>query len=160
MKLILNTIVAIFLLMNASSTDKTYIKKYHNNGILKTEGWVKENQKIEYWYTYTKTGDVKSEGHYTKDKKNGYWYYYNTENCESIEGTYKKGKKTGWWIFTKKDGSQLKVEYANNKKNGLILHFKKGRSIPYKADRFKNDKKIGTWTSISKFKRDNPDYKR
>lgn len=158
-KLFTYLLLVSVILSNIDYSKKYYVKKYFENGILDSEGWMRGNNKTNYWYKYETNGNLKSKGNFLKNKKNGYWYYYNVEEFKSIEGFYKNGSKTGWWTFIKKNRTEIKMEYLNDKKNGLVLFFEKGRSIPYKAEKFENDKKIGSWTTLSDFKKDNPDIK-
>ena len=60
------------------SVHKTYQKAYYKNGILKEEGWLKNNNKVGYWKFYYKNGNIKKEGHFTKDKPTKYWYFYSS----------------------------------------------------------------------------------
>ena len=51
----------LFLLLLAStiSAQKTYQKNYFDNGVLKEEGWIKDNQKIDFWTFYYSDGKIK-----------------------------------------------------------------------------------------------------
>lgn len=156
-KLVSMLVFSILFVFSINSEKKYYTKKYFNNGILKSEGWMKGNDKIKYWYSYDSNGEIKSKGHYSNNLKEEYWYYYNKNNFKTIEGHYQLGLKTGWWTYINTDGSQIKTQYLNDKKHGVTLYYKKGRKLPFKAKRYKEGKYLGTWTTISDFKRDNPD---
>jgi antitoxin component YwqK of YwqJK toxin-antitoxin module len=113
------------------SGTKTYSKIYFENGNLKSEGWLYENQKIDYWFYYYENGNKKEEGHYDRNKK------------------------IKWWIFYDLNGNiQRKAEFKNNMQEGLCLVYKNGALI--KAEEYKNGIKTKEWTTLSKFKRDHP----
>ena len=100
-------------------------------GKLKEEGWVSENKKTDYWFYYYENGNKKAEGHFKNDKKNK------------------------WWIFYDENGKVIKkCQYSNNLLNGLSIIYNKGNII--KAEKYINNKKVKTWTSIAEFKKDNP----
>lgn len=158
-KILITQIVFSLISVNYNLNSKYYVKEYFDNGTLKNEGWMKGDSRIKYWYTYYDDGNVKSQGKYENNIKNDYWYYYNAQNYKLVEGYYKIGMKNGWWTFINKDGSYEKIQFLNNEKEGLVLYYKKNKKTPFKADRYKRDKFLGSWTSLWQFKRDNPDLK-
>lgn len=115
-----------------SSNSKQYIKNYYENGTLKSEGWLTNNYKTDYWYFYDKNANLKKEGHFVKGSAENWWIFY------EIGSPYKS-----------------KIQFKNNKKNGYALCYKNNELI--RAEKYKNDLKIGTWTSLLAFKIDNPD---
>lgn len=151
--------MCIGLFLNVFTLDKTYVKKYYENGKLKAEGWVKHNKKDGYWFEYFENGRKKSQGWYEENIKNGYWYYFNLNNCKLISGNYTNGKKTGWWRFELQNGNTIKVQYKDNNKNGIALYYKKNKRLPYQAKRYIEGQYQGTWTDYNQFKKDNPDFK-
>ncbi len=129
MKLLLLTLLfsinSIFTIEN-----KTYVKNYYPNGIIKDEGWLINGEKNEYWFFYYENGNKKAEGHYLNNNKCNWWIYYN-ENKEIIK----------------------KSEYKSNKLNGITIIYTDGEIS--KAEKYVNGKHVKTWTSISEFKKDN-----
>ncbi|MFC7358039.1 toxin-antitoxin system YwqK family antitoxin [Jejudonia soesokkakensis] len=140
---------------SAHPIEKLYSKSYYSNGTLKAEGWKQMDIKTDYWIFYHENGSIASKGHFDDGKRNGYWYFYDQNRKPVKEGHYKKGSAENWWIFYSED---LKIEhryqYKFNKKNGFALIYKNGTLI--KAEKYKNDKKLGEWTSLAAFKKDNP----
>ncbi len=115
--------------MCLSQTDKIYSKVYYDGNILKSEGWLQDDQRI------------------------GYWYFYNVDGKLLREGHYKQGERTKWWILHGKNNTTIKVQYEDDMKDGYSLLYKNDKL--YKAEKYSRDQLTGTWTSLKKFKRDN-----
>ena len=134
---------------------KLYAKNYYDNGVLKAEGWEIGDMKMGYWIFYYENGQVKSKGHFQNNSKNGYWYFHSEEGAVNKEGHYMSGKAENWWIFYDiANATTTKFQFKNNKKNGYALCYKKNKLK--RAEKYEDDIKVGTWTSIYTFKRDNP----
>lgn len=110
---------------------KTYVKAYHTNGKLKEEGWVANNQKVDYWFFYNENGIKKEEGHFDEDQKVKWWIFYNS-----------KGKVT------------KKSEFEANKLNGFTIIYDKSKVI--RAEKYTMNEKTNEWKSVEAFKKDNP----
>jgi antitoxin component YwqK of YwqJK toxin-antitoxin module len=123
--LVFLTIITIFSI----SEEKRYSKNYFPNGNLKSEGWIKENHKVNYWFYYFENGNKKEEGHYGEDKKNK------------------------WWIFYNPNGEILKkTEFKNDQMDGLCIIYKQGKII--KAEKYKLGKKVHEWNTLSAYQKD------
>ena len=137
------------------ASDKIYIKEYYDNGTLKAEGWEINKMKTDYWFFYFQNGKIARKGDYKSDKKDGYWYLYNNEGIMLKEGHYLQNKTENWWIFYDIAKNETrKIQFKNNKKNGIGLFYKKNKLL--KAVKYVDDEQTGEWTSISSFRRDNP----
>ena len=129
--MIKSAFIIIFLCFISVSGPKTYVKNYYKNGKMKSEGWIQQNQKNDYWFFYNENGSKKEEGHFAENKK--------------IE----------WWLFYTSKGEILKkVEFKNNVEEGLSIFYKNGQII--KAARYKAGLKIKEWNTIAAYKSDNP----
>jgi antitoxin component YwqK of YwqJK toxin-antitoxin module len=123
--------ILIFFTFFQVSGQKKYFKDYFENGKLKSEGWLNQNQKEDYWFFYNENGSKKEEGHFANNKK-----------CN-------------WWIFYKsKEEISMKCEFENDKMNGFCLIYKNDKIV--RAEKFQNDLKIKQWNSVTEFKKDNP----
>ena len=81
------TIFSFFLLLTMGlSAQKTYKKTHYNNGVLKEEGWMKNNKKTDYWKFYYQNGKNEREGHFSKDKPIKYWYFYSEIGSKKKRG--------------------------------------------------------------------------
>lgn len=139
--------------------ESTYQKIYDNNGLIKEEGWKVNEEKVGYWYFYHENGEVASQGHFLDNQKNGYWYFYSSEGQKIKEGHFEKNNAEKWWIIydiaaPTGDGIVRKYQFRKNKKNGFCLSYRNNEL--FKAEKYVDNKKIGEWTDISTFKRDNP----
>jgi antitoxin component YwqK of YwqJK toxin-antitoxin module len=142
--------------IHTDPTGKDYIKEYHANGHLKAEGWSCMDLKMAFWYFYHPNGEVASKGRYQNNQKEGYWYYYDSTGAIIKEGHYAAGVASSWWIFYDIAlQTESKFEYQNNRKNGFALIYINDRLK--RAEKYQDDRKIGEWTSIWAFKRDNPE---
>jgi len=135
--------------------EKMYAKQYYPNGQLKAEGWQFMNTKTDYWIFYHPNGSVASKGHFNDNRRDGYWYFYAESGELEREGHFIQGSSENWWIFYE-IGTQnkTKFQYKNNQKNGFCLRYNKNKLI--KAEKYEADNKVGEWTSVRSFKRDNP----
>jgi antitoxin component YwqK of YwqJK toxin-antitoxin module len=133
-----------------------YTKVYFNNGIIKAEGWIHKNHKTDYWIFYYETGTIASKGNFRNNKKDGYWYFYRPNQSLEKEGHYTNDVAENWWIFYDiAKGNKTNFQYKNNHKNGFALRYKKEKLVL--VEKYTNNLKVGEWTSIWAFKRDNPD---
>jgi len=147
MKQILLIIIFAFTISNQ------YVKTYYDNAQLKSQGWIKDNQKTNYWHYYYSNGAKKAEGHYRADKKINFWSYYNDKGKLIEEGHYKEGAKHGWWKFHRGD-TLVEIKYQDSKKTGLAIL--KLNSKIVKAEYYKNGLKTDEWLTLADFKKEYP----
>ena len=139
-----------------SLADKIYKKVYFDNGHLKSEGWEIDKLKTNYWIYYHRNGTIATKGHFRNNKKHGYWYFYDDNQNLIREGHFVHGNAEKWWIFHEiAVPKKTKIQFRNNIKNGYALYYRNNKLI--KAEKYKNNKKTGEWTSVSSFRRDHPD---
>ena len=97
---------------------KSYQKNYFDNGVIKSEGWIKNNQKNGYWKFYYENGNVEKEGRYSTNKPIKYWYFYTQNGFKKSEGHFTKGNKANWWLFYDNKGNvSYKMQLKDNIKN-------------------------------------------
>ena len=141
--------------INAQEIDPNgYNKFYHPNGIISSEGNLKDGKPEGYWKTYYPTGIMKSEGNrrnfllddvwifydekgdttkkinYLYDKKNGYFYKYNS-STDSINKNYVKSKEL--YVDDQKQGKSYYF-YPNGQIYQIILfkdNVKQGKALEY-----------------------------
>ena len=122
--------IAILLLIVLGLGTKTYHKSYFPNGKMKSQGWLIDGKKVDYWYLYTEHGTLKAEGHYKNGTKNNWWIYYDNQQKVSHKCQLKNGIKHGYCL-----------KYEKNKLKSAV--------------KFERGKKIKEWFSFSSFKREN-----
>lgn len=160
MKHLTYLIVTIFLFSFQTPAKKEYHREFYENGALKAEGWKVQDQKTAYWYNYYPNGNISEKGHFRNNQKEGYWYFYSSDKKLIKEGHFINNKAEKWWIIydiatnNKKDKVTRKYQYRNNKKNGYCLLYKNNKL--FKAEKYIENQKIGEWTDVSSFRKDNP----
>ncbi|MEM7086632.1 MAG: hypothetical protein AAF489_10650 [Bacteroidota bacterium] len=141
--------------LSSMEGEKMYSKEYYHNGQIKAEGWEMGTMKMGYWKFYHPNGSLASEGHFNKNKRNNYWHFYNEKGALIKEGHYRNGSTENWWIFYDiANAKTSKFQYKDNQKNGFCLRYKKRKLI--RVEKYTNNVKVGQWTSLFAFKRDNP----
>jgi len=74
-------------------------KKWTDEGILKSEGFYKNNERIGLWKFYNrKDGHLYEEGAFKRDVKIGIWNKYNEDGDTTAQYTYEEGVKHGAFI--------------------------------------------------------------
>ncbi|MGA9639445.1 toxin-antitoxin system YwqK family antitoxin [Flavobacterium sp.] len=120
----------LFFTILEFSEQKSYSKMYYPNGKLQSEGWMNQNQKVDYWFYYYENGNKKEEGHYLTNKKQKWWLFY-----DSNENLLRK------------------TEFLNDKPNGLTILYKDGKIV--KAEKYQMGTKTNEWNSLSAYQKDN-----
>lgn len=139
----------------AFGLNRTYHKSYFPDGQIKAEGWMQEGEKTDFWIFYHRNGQVAAKGHYMSDIMHGYWHFYFKNGKPEKEGHFVKGSLENWWIFYELGSrKKSKFQFKNNQRNGFCLRYE-GRKL-VKAEKYESDRKVGEWTSVREFKRDNP----
>ena len=123
-------IIFNFIFLFNSVDQKTYVKEYYPNKTLKSEGWMQNNKKVDYWFFYYESGIKKEEGHFVDNHKSKWWIFYNSK---------KKIIK--------------KSEFLNDKMHGFSIIYHEGDVV--KAEKYSVGKKVKEWESIAEFKKDN-----
>ena len=142
--------------LRATNGAKKYVREFYQNGQLKAEGWQQMQAKTDYWIFYRADGSVSSKGHYKQNKRHGYWHFYHSDGTVEKEGHFIANRAEDWWIFYEiGNANKSKFQFKNNLKDGICLRYKNNRLI--KAERYEKGRKMGEWTSVRKFRKDNPD---
>ncbi len=135
-------------------SQKNYVKVYDDDGNLREEGWMKDQQKEGYWYFYYANTRVHKKGHYKNNLPTNYWYIYREDGGLEKEGHYENGKKNKWWLYYDLKGNiSHKCQLKDNLKNGYCLMYSDNKLV--KASKFINNKKIKEWDDFSSFKEEN-----
>ncbi|MBE9488902.1 MAG: hypothetical protein IMY67_01290 [Bacteroidetes bacterium] len=147
-------LIIIFFFSISVSAQKTYQKIYFDNGNLKAEGWLVNNQKIDYWKFYHPNGNLKKEGAFSINKKTEYWYFYRENGTKEKEGHFINDVENKWWIFYDDIGYiNYKCQLINNQKSGYCFKYKNKEIV--KAEKYKAGKKIKEWMDLNSFKKEN-----
>jgi uncharacterized protein len=116
-----------------------YNKFYYDNGVVSSEGFMRDGKPDGYWKTYSQNGKIKSEGNRKNFMLDSTWKFYNEQGKLAFEFNYKEGKKNGMKkTFDTKEGFLISSEnYENDVKQGnTLIYYKDGRvkqTIPFAA---------------------------
>lgn len=116
-----------------------YNKFYYDNGVVSSEGMMRDGKPDGYWKTYSMNGKIKSEGNRKNFQLDSTWKFYNEAGKLAFSFTYKEGKKTGPKnTYDTKDGSLITSEnYVNDVKVGnTVSYYKNGfvkQVVPFVA---------------------------
>jgi uncharacterized protein len=137
-KLFLN-IVLIFCFSGLSAQNTETVKdgfqqfKYPN-GVISSEGFIKDGKPEGYWKSYYVTGVKKSEGKRTSFLLDSIWLFYDQTGDTTEKISYLLGKKNGYYLKYRKDPSAgiyvwSKELYAGDKKEGTgFVYFPNGKT--------------------------------
>lgn len=154
--LLLSTVLVSLFINNDQAENKIYIKEYYESGVLKAEGWQQNGIKEDYWIYYNPNKSVSQKGHYLRGKFNLYWFFYSKDGSLVKEGKFNQGLENGWWVIY--HGKRIeKVKYNKGMKEGFALIYENDKIV--KAEKYLHNNKTGEWTSLFKFKNDNPEVK-
>ncbi|WGK65410.1 toxin-antitoxin system YwqK family antitoxin [Croceiramulus getboli] len=143
---------------NLDAQSKIYLKDYYSSGQLKSEGWMQDELKQDYWIFYHSNGHKSAQGSYDQGEKSGYWFFYNEHEKLIKEGHYQKDQEEGWWTFYDLAAQkESRCQCRDNLKHGYCLIYEKGRLK--RVDHYHKGQKIRTWSTLSAFRKDNPEVK-
>lgn len=118
-----------------------YNKFYYDNGVVSSEGMMRDGKPDGYWKTYSQNGKIKSEGNRRNFQLDSTWKFYNEAGRLAFSFTYKEGKKNGPKnTYDTKTGALVTSEnYINDVKEGnTINYYKDGRirqTIPFAGNK-------------------------
>ncbi len=120
----------LFAQPNQNMNPNGYNKFYFDNGIVSSEGTMRDGKPDSYWKTYSQTGTLKSEGNRKNFLLDSVWKFYNEQGKLAFEFNYKEGKKTGLKkTYDTKDQTLVTAEnYDNDVKQGnTVSYYKDGK---------------------------------
>ncbi|HEY4797788.1 MAG TPA: hypothetical protein VII99_01815, partial [Bacteroidia bacterium] len=101
-----------------------YNKFYYENGVISSEGFMKDGRPDGYWKTYSPNGKKKSEGNRKNYELDSLWKFYDANGKLSIEINYLKGKKEGTKYSWDTEGYILMEEnFAADIKQGMTINY-------------------------------------
>jgi antitoxin component YwqK of YwqJK toxin-antitoxin module len=113
---------------------------FYPNGMLSSEGSMRDGKPDGYWKTYYDNGKLKSEGNRKDFQLDSIWKFYTEEGKPSLEFSYKNGKKNGYKKTFNKEGHIESEElYNDDVKQGYTnYYYKEGplwKKIPFTKGR-------------------------
>ncbi|NND76693.1 MAG: hypothetical protein HKN39_00730 [Flavobacteriales bacterium] len=126
-----------------------YNKFYYENGVISSEGNMKDGKPVGYWKTYHENGLLKSEGGRKDLLLDSIWNFYNTEGKLTDKINYLKGKKNGIHEIYR-EGKKISAEnFANNVRSGESSYFYLTGEL-HKVIPFENGAEEGTGVEYAK----------
>jgi len=99
-------------------------KFYYENGIVSSEGEIKNGKPEGYWVTYHPNGLKKSEGNRKNHLLDSTWIFYNEREDTLQKIVYKNDKKNGLkTYFSDNCNIILEENYVDDIKQGVSIHY-------------------------------------
>lgn len=95
---------------------------YHENGVIASEGTMRDGRPDGYWKTYNEEGVLIAEGNRKNFELDSTWKFYDEEGEIKMEINYRKGKKEGPRITYRQDG-RIVEHFADGIKEGYERHY-------------------------------------
>ena len=142
-------VLFIWVQINNSTAQTTeavkdgFTKFYYPNGMVSSEGNMKEGKPDGYWKTYYENGILKSEGNRENGQLDSLWKFYNELGKLSLTYVYKEGKKSGLkTVYDVETGFKVSEEpFIDDVRQGLAYYWK--GDYRYKEVPFENGKENG-----------------
>lgn len=107
-----------------------FIQYSFDNGVISSEGYLREGKPDAYWKSYYRTGVLKSEGNRLHFQLDGPWKFYNEEGQITSVIPYKHGLKEGLREYWLKDSTLFKTEtYVSDQLQGVVTFYFSDRSV-------------------------------
>jgi len=87
--------VCLFAQPQQKENPNGYNKFYYDNGVVSSEGTMRDGKPDGYWKTYSLNGKIKSEGNRKNFQLDSVWKFYNESGKLAMSFSYKEGKKNG-----------------------------------------------------------------
>ncbi len=117
--------------------------EYHDNGIIKSIGFYKDDLPDGFWKYFDDSGRLVEQGNYKKGLITGVWEYYCENNNLRKISNFLDGKLDGITVeFDCNGDTILKVHYDYGLKNGN--YFRKINNV-IEQGIYKEDKRINKW---------------
>ncbi len=94
-KTIIVFLLFVLPLLSEAQDTTVYTKFYYENGVVSSEGFIKNGKPDGYWKTYNEKGILISEGNRKNFELDSVWKFYSEAAKLSMEINYQKGKKNG-----------------------------------------------------------------
>lgn len=129
-------IIAITQVIAQTTNPNGYNKFYYENGVLSSEGNMKDGKPDGYWKNYYKNGKLKIEGNRKNFLLDTLWKFYSENGRLTKTINYKEGKKDGY-VCTYDTAEKLitREVFVNDIKQGISKSYytsgKTKQTIPY-----------------------------
>jgi antitoxin component YwqK of YwqJK toxin-antitoxin module len=123
-KLLLAILLTVPFILSAQEGIKPngYNIFYHENGVISSEGTMRDGKPDGYWKTYNEQGILISEGNRNDFMLDSTWKFYDDEGKLKLEINYLKGKKEGIRKTYRKD-EVIAENFKNDIKDGFTRYY-------------------------------------
>ena len=97
--IIIVLILMPFYLISQTRINDGITKFYYENGVVSSEGLIKNGKPEGYWINYYENGLIKSEGNRLNHQLDSTWIFYNEKGNFLTKINYKAGLKNGLKIL-------------------------------------------------------------
>ncbi len=135
-----------FYLISQNRIGDGFKKFYYDNGVLSSEGIIKNGKPDGYWINYFENGLIKSEGNRKNYLLDSTWIFYNEKGNFLTKINYKNGLKNGLKIQYGDSCNIILEEYFENdvKQQLTINYFDIKNKIKWKEQPFVDGLEEGT----------------
>lgn len=132
--------IALFAQANQQVEPNGYNTFYYANGVVSSEGVLRDGKPDSYWKTYSDKGVLKSEGNRKNFQLDSAWKFYNETGKLAFEFNYSNGKKNGLKNTYDLHGGFVTTSenYVNDKKEGESFYYYKP-DVVSKPNKTEND---------------------
>ncbi|MDD4602380.1 MAG: hypothetical protein PHF97_01060 [Bacteroidales bacterium] len=99
-----------------------YQKYIYSNGVVSSEGFLKDGKPEGYWKSYYENGTLKSEGNRKSFELDSLWKFYNEKGKLILEINYQKGAKNGL-KSSYLDKEIIRENFRNDIKDGYTKYY-------------------------------------
>ncbi|MFO0433651.1 MAG: toxin-antitoxin system YwqK family antitoxin [Sphingobacteriaceae bacterium] len=122
----ISIILSCFIAFNYAQNNvkNGYVKFYHENGKISSEGLMKDGKPDGFWKNYYQNGNLKITGNRKNFQLDSLWSFYDDKGRVNRTVTYKEGKKEGATKLYDTLGKVTNIEhYVNDVKEGVSKKF-------------------------------------
>lgn len=125
-KILFCLLITLPFLIKSQVSKNGYNKFYYENGVLSSEGTMRDGKPDGYWKNYYDNGKLKIEGNRKDFLLDSIWKFYDVKGKITKSVSYKEGKKNGLTTVYDTSMNVVTIEnYANDLKEGLQRNFYK-----------------------------------
>lgn len=137
--------VFIFLLVAASAVGQTdSITQFrYPNGILSSEGILRDGKPDGFWKTYYQNAQLKSEGNRVDFELSETWKFYSEEGVPTLQVDYEKGLKNGEQRKFHKGGNLKSLDFFLADQKDSVSEYYSEENVLIKTVPFEDGKESG-----------------
>lgn len=128
---------------SALAQNDSIVQFRYPNGVLSSEGTLRDGKPDGYWKTYHQNGKLKSEGDRVDFELAGNWKFYSEEGIPTLQVDYAKGLKNGQQLRFHPDGKLKSKEFFLEDKKDSISEYYSEQEVLIKTIPFEEGKESG-----------------